>query len=185
MQDIQTSKSPPVGSASRNSQARSLVFREAVQPSDVDGVRNIVESTKFFSKDEVEVAVELVVARLTHGPSSGYYFLFGESDQEVVGYTCFGPIACTQASFDLYWIAVSERLRGQGVGKELIEQSEQSIKRMVGQRVYIETSSRPLYEPTRAFYLRCGYHEEARLRNFYAPDDDKVIYVRALQATSV
>ena len=49
-----------------------------------------------------------------------------------------------------------------------------------GQRIYIETSNRGQYVPTRAFYLKCGYAEDAVLREFYGPGDDKVIYVKAL-----
>lgn len=33
-----------------------------------------------------------------------------------------------------------------------------------------------LYAPTRKFYTSLGYAEEARLADFYAPGDDKVIY---------
>ncbi len=49
-----------------------------------------------------------------------------------------------------------------------------------GSRVYVETSSRPLYEPTRAFYLARGYREEARLPDFYGPGDAKVMYVKVI-----
>jgi hypothetical protein len=46
--------------------------------------------------------------------------------------------------------------------------------------VYIETSNRPQYVPTRAFYERCGYECEAVLKEFYGPGDDKVIFAKAL-----
>ncbi|MGH7286410.1 MAG: hypothetical protein ACREI8_00100, partial [Myxococcota bacterium] len=46
--------------------------------------------------------------------------------------------------------------------------------------VYVETSGRRDYEPTRAFYERAGYVAEARLADFYAPGDDKIVYVKAL-----
>jgi RimJ/RimL family protein N-acetyltransferase len=36
-----------------------------------------------------------------------------------------------------------------------------------------------MYNRTRRFYERCGYREEATLREFYSPGDDKVIYVKA------
>jgi hypothetical protein len=44
----------------------------------------------------------------------------------------------------------------------------------------VETSSRPLYEPTRRFYLACGYRLEAQLEDFYAPGDGKVIFLKVL-----
>ena len=42
----------------------------------------------------------------------------------------------------------------------------------------IETSARELYRPTQRFYERCGYEAEARLKDFYAPGDSKIIYVK-------
>jgi GNAT superfamily N-acetyltransferase len=155
-------------------------FRTDVRRTDPDAVREIVRSSGFFSAAEIEVAVELVSERLSRGESSGYHFLFIERDNRVTGYTCFGPIACTIASFDLYWIAVREEFRGQGLGRELLALSEQCIAELGGRRVYIETSSREQYNPTRAFYARCGYREEAVLADFYAPGDHKVIYVKPL-----
>ncbi|GAK58202.1 hypothetical protein U27_05175 [Candidatus Vecturithrix granuli] len=157
-----------------------LIFREDVFPTDVGHVRDIVASTGFFFEAEIEVAVELVQDRLTRGLASEYYFVFAEQDGKVLGYTCFGPIACTLASYDLYWIAVHHDARGKGIGKQLLAQSEKCIAARGGQRVYIETASREQYEPTRKFYLSCGYREEAILEDFYAPGDGKVIYVKAL-----
>jgi hypothetical protein len=49
-----------------------------------------------------------------------------------------------------------------------------------GSRVYIETSARSLYEPTRAFYLARGYSQVAELEDFYAPGDAKAMYVKVL-----
>jgi len=49
-------------------------------------------------------------------------------------------------------------------------------------QVYADTSSRPQYEPTRAFYLSCGYVQEAFLADFYSPGDGKVIFVKPLSA---
>ena len=142
-------------------------------------VREIVVSSGFFSKAEIEVAVELVQVRLNKGIESGYHFLFAEEDKKVVGYSCFGPIPCTVESYDIYWIAVQEDLRRSGLGVELLKKVEEKIKEMGGKRIYVETSSREQYEPTRSFYSRCGYRKEATLKNFYSPGDDKVIYLRA------
>lgn len=155
-------------------------FRENVLKDDPETVRRIVSSTGFFSAAELEVAVELVQERLNRGEASGYHFLFAENDGRTIGYACFGPIACTVGSFDLYWIVVDKEHQGGGVGRELLRHSEEIIGRMSGRRVYVETSSRPQYEPTRRFYERCGYSVEALLGDFYAPGDGKVILVRVL-----
>jgi GNAT superfamily N-acetyltransferase len=155
-------------------------MREEVLPADIEAVRRIVESTGFFSKAEADVAAELVEERLNKGIQSGYYFLFAEQDGRVVGYSCFGPIACTLFSYDLYWIAVEDAFRGQGLGRQLLEASEKAIAKLGGRRIYVETSSREQYHPTRAFYLRCDYLEASVLEDFYAPGDSKVTYLKVL-----
>ena len=74
----------------------------------------------------------------------------------MLGYTCYGPIALTAGSYDLYWIAVDKSTQGLGLGRTLLEKSEQIIRQEGGRRIYIETSTRPPYAPTRAFYERSG-----------------------------
>ena len=155
-------------------------FREDVQPSDLEVIRNIVFSSGFFSKEEVEIAVELAQERLKSGAGSGYYFLFIEKDKEVIGYTCFGPISGTKSSFHLYWIAVHKNFRGLGIGRTLLSQCETIISNMGGFRIYAETSSREQYKPTRRFYQLCGYKKEAILKDFYDLNDSQVIYVKVL-----
>jgi GNAT superfamily N-acetyltransferase len=155
-------------------------FRSTVTEEDLKRVRAITDSTGFFYPEEVDTAVELVEDRLAKGPRCGYHFLFAEQDGETVGYTSFGPIACTRESYDLYWIVVSGSYRGKGLGTQLLEQSEEAIAFLGGTRVYIETSARPLYAPTRAFYLARGYSQIAELEDFYAPGDAKVMYLKVM-----
>lgn len=161
---------------------KTLHLREKVISSDPDAVRRITQSTGFFSEAEIAVAVELVEERLSKGPQSGYFFVFAEQEGHVAGYACFGPIACTVASYDLYWIAVEAGRQGQGVGRMLLEASERAIAKMGGRRIYVETSSRAQYQPTRAFYLGRDYQEEAVLEDFYASGDAKIVYLKVLPA---
>jgi len=158
----------------------SITFRYEVGPEDRETVRRLVESTGVFSRVEVDVAIELVEERLAHGDKSDYYFVFAELDGRPAGYTCFGPVPLTESSFDLYWIAVDKSLQGRSLGRALLEETEKLIRQKGGRRVYIETSNRSQYAPTRGFYLRCGYGQAALLKDFYAPGDDKVIYAREI-----
>ncbi len=162
------------------SDCESLSFRENVLPGDSAAVRAIVASTGFFYDHEVDVAVELVDERLQKGLGSGYLFLFAEQSGRVVGYSCYGEIACTDGSYDLYWIAVDNDCRNQGIGKNLLEKTEALIAGRKGRAIWVETSGQEKYLPTRKFYLRFGYRQEAVLKGFYADDDDKVIYVKRL-----
>jgi ribosomal protein S18 acetylase RimI-like enzyme len=151
-------------------------LRSNVTSADRDAVRRIVEATGFFRADEVEVAVKRVAEGLAKGSASGYDFIFAEFDGEVAGYACYGPIACSLGSYDLYWIAVDPQRQGQGIGKVLLCEAERRIIERGGRHIYIETSGRPQYTPTRAFYERCGYEVAAVLPEFYDRDDDKVIW---------
>lgn len=155
-------------------------FRYETTPADRRHVRDIVISAGFFSPAEVDVAVELVDERLAKGPAGGYHFVFADRTGQTCGYACYGPIAGTAASFDLYWIAVEASCRGGGLGKMLLAEAERLIRAAGGRRVYAETSNREQYTPTRAFYEHCGYRLEAILADFYAPGDDKAIYVKVL-----
>ena len=49
----------------------------------------------------------------------------------------------------------------------------------------VETSALPAFARTRAFYRTNGYVEDARIREFYAPGEDKVVFCKALAAPVV
>ncbi|MBG0776581.1 MAG: GNAT family N-acetyltransferase [Desulfovibrionaceae bacterium] len=178
---------PAPSVAARADAAAVEAFREEPVAADAAEVRAITTSTGAFAPAEVDVAVELVEERLAKGPASGYFFLFadaapatGRAAGAVDGYACFGPIACTVSSYDLYWIAVRQDLRGSGLGTRLLAAAEARIRAMGGTRIYVETSSRPDYAATRGFYVARGYRVEGVFEDFYAPGDHKVVYVRVL-----
>ncbi len=155
-------------------------LRKEVRKDDLSRVETIVRSTGFFREDEVVVAVELVEERLRKGAESGYEFIFAEVNGETVAYSCFGLIPCTLHSFDLYWIATHKDHMNRGIGRELLKESESAIYLMGGHAIYVETSSRELYEPTRAFYENNEYFIKSHYENFYDEDDDKIVYVKYL-----
>lgn len=158
-----------------------ITYRTDVRTSDRNDVRQIVESTEFFSEAEAGIAVELVEERLSKGLQSGYHFLFGELTGRMIGYTCFGPIPGAANRYDLYWIVVHHDFRRAGIGKSLMVKTEEAIEKQGGERIYIDTSSRDQYRTTRLFYQSCGYQKEAVLKDFYGSGDDKVIYVKPIR----
>ncbi|MDA8125073.1 MAG: GNAT family N-acetyltransferase [Deltaproteobacteria bacterium] len=155
-----------------------ILHRQQVRSADCEAVGRLVRATGFFSEEEAGIAVELVDERLLKGESSGYFFLLAEAKDRLLGYSCFGPIPGSTHSYDLYWIAVDPEAQGKGIGKRLLIESERIMAARGARRIYADTSSRPQYEPTHAFYRSCGYREEAFLRDFYGPGDGKVIFVK-------
>lgn len=155
------------------------VFRDHVIEDDRRCVRDIVRSTGFFSAEEVDVAEELVRERLQKGLDSGYLFVFAQSSDGLVrGYACYGPVPCTARTFDLYWIAVRADGRGRGLGKALMAEVERRLSASGGGKLIAETSSREQYIPTQRFYRSCGFLEEARIRDYYAPGEDILYFTK-------
>lgn len=158
-----------------------ITYREQIKLSDLEAISRIVKSSTFFSEEEIELASELAQEKLSDGEACSYQFLFGEEGDFVWGYTCFGLIPATAGSYDLYWIAVDNALRAQGLGKQLLDKSEDIIRNSGGSHIYAETSSRPQYQSTQQFYEKCGYLREAFLKDFYAAGDGKVIYSKIIK----
>jgi ribosomal protein S18 acetylase RimI-like enzyme len=157
-----------------------IKFRQQIKQTDIEAIEKIVRSSGFFSPVEIDIAVELAEEKLAEGTASSYEFLFVEYKNIVCGYSCFGLIPMTSDSYDLYWIAVNDNLRGQSIGKKLLAKSENIIFSLGGRRIFVETSSRNPYRPTHNFYESCGYHKEAILKDFYSAGDSKIIYSKEL-----
>ena len=153
-------------------------YRRDVTASDRECIRRIVESTDYFSPAETGIALDLVEERLEKGARSGYEFLLAEAHDVVIGYTCFGAIPGTLSSFDIYWIVVRRDCQRNGIGALLLRATEFLIAEAEGRKIFVDTSSRPQYEPTRRFYERCGYRIAAMIDDFYGPGDGKIIYVK-------
>ncbi|MBU1340648.1 MAG: GNAT family N-acetyltransferase [Proteobacteria bacterium] len=156
-----------------------MEFRKKLKQSDSAFVREILASSHFFYDYELDVAEELVQENLIKGQEkSGYIFIIAEKSKIPVGFVCYGKTPCTADSFDLYWIGVHQNQKGNGIGKTLMHLLEEDIADLGGKNIWIETSSRPLYEPTRMFYLKTGYEMIAQLPNFYGKNDDKLIFLK-------
>jgi ribosomal protein S18 acetylase RimI-like enzyme len=144
-------------------------------------IHAINASTSLFSQEEVECVDELWQEYQDNGPErSGYYFLVDKEDEQVLAYSCYGPRALTDRTYDLYWIAVDPHARRGGIGRKLLLATEAAIREMGGRLLIVETSSLPEYAPTRSFYLATGYLLEATLKDFYKEGDDLVIFTKHL-----
>lgn len=149
-------------------------------PSARDAVERILIDTGMFRDDEIVVALEVIDSYLAN-PDRDYTALGAfTQDGELIGYSCHGPTPCTLGTWDLYWIAVAPSAQRAGAGSALLQEVERRLAELDARMLLIETSSQPRYEPTRGFYTRHGYHEVARVPEFYAPGDDRVIFAKRI-----
>lgn len=157
-----------------------------------EAIADIVRATGVFGELEIAVAIELFDA--TYGPplagedaaaageGADYEFLgLFDTGGALIGYACFGPTPGTDRGYDLYWIAVAPAAQGTGAGTFLMSEVERRLRERNARLVLAETSSRVAYAPTRAFYMARGYTEAARVREFYGPEDDRVMFTKRLQ----
>ena len=156
-----------------------------LRPENRARLAELLVDTGVFHADEVEVALSLF--DLTHGGGAGandapidYEFVGAFEGDQLVGYACFGPTPATEGTYDLYWLAVDPVVQGRGIGRALVRDVEEKLIGRGGRLLVVETSSRPDYASTRQFYVRSGYTEAARVRDFYAPADDRILLTTRL-----
>jgi ribosomal protein S18 acetylase RimI-like enzyme len=140
-------------------------------------IEEIVRACGVFSDEEVAVALEVfdTATAATAAVPADYELLGAFDGDHLLGYACFGPTPSTDRTYDLYWIAVHPDAQRSGVGAALMTEAERQLEARRARLVIIETSSRDDYVPTRRFYEKRGYVEAARLRDFYAPGDDRLV----------
>jgi D-alanine-D-alanine ligase len=149
-------------------------LRDLDQCADRAAIERLLVATQAFADHEIAVALELV----DEPRETGYRFVVAEVAGAVAGYACFGETPCTIGTYDLYWIAVDPASQGSGVGRALLDAVETAVRGAGGRLLVIETASKPEYAATRAFYERCGLDLVARIPDFYARGDDKLVYCR-------
>jgi ribosomal protein S18 acetylase RimI-like enzyme len=160
---------------------------------DADRIAEITRATGVFREEELRIAAEVfaeAVAAATRTGGAGdsaafpaaelpYYLLGAELDGRLLGWICWGATPCTEGTWDLYWLAVDPSAQGHGVGTALVEEME---SRLAGRArlIAVDTSGRTDYTPTRRFYESRGYRAVGVVPDFYAPQDDQVIFTKRL-----
>jgi len=155
------------------------VVRE-LAPADRPRVDAMVRAAGLFRDDEVAVALEVFDGVATpSGPQRDYFGAGAVIEGQLAGWIAWGPTPCTAGTYDLYWLVIDPELHGRGIGTVLVHEME---RRLAGtaRLIVVETAGRSEYAGTRAFYEARGYRRTATIPDFYAPDDDLVVYVKAL-----
>jgi GNAT superfamily N-acetyltransferase len=147
-------------------------------PDDKPEILSMLKETNFFRPQELLVAQEVLDDALAEGANGHYQSFAAEENGKLVGWICFGPAPCTISTFDIYWLVVTPQKQRNGVGAFLMKYAANLIKNRNGRLIVAETSGHPRYHSTRRFYEKMNYSPVSCIRDFYAPGDDKVIYVK-------
>lgn len=147
-----------------------------LKPADAAKIEGILNKIEIFNRDDVKIAMDLVNAAASDLHQTDYNIFVYEHDGMILGYHCTGKRALTNGVYDLYWIATDPGYGKKGIGKSLLEHSENFIKENNGRWLLIETSSRESYTATRNFYLRNNYSIVSEIKDFYAVDDSLIVF---------
>ncbi|HRZ86522.1 MAG TPA: GNAT family N-acetyltransferase [bacterium] len=159
-----------------------LTIRSATD-SDKKFIGAMLAETNAFTSEETACALELLDIYLTNPRQTDYdFFCAVTPDNTPRGYVCYGKAPFTDAVFYLYWIAVHPDSQGTGVGHMLMLHLEKLLAAQNARMLLIETASKQTYENTRKFYLRNGFSEYSRIKDFYRVSDDRITYGKALPA---
>lgn len=152
---------------------------QSVRPDQQPAIRAIAEAIGLFSAEELEELSGMLAAALAGELGEGHRWIT-YVDNAPVGVAYYAPEAYANGVWNLYFIAVHPDRQGQGIGSQLIQYVEQELSKQGERLLLVETSGLPSFSKTRAFYRKQGYEEEARIREFYNPGEDKIIFRKAL-----
>lgn len=130
-----------------------------------------------------EAALEQVRARLNaylEGGSDALWYTADEGGPIGVAYCASEPVTNGTWNLLLLWTRSDHSHRG--VGTALVQEIERELRDRRVRLLVVDTSGLPEFEAARAFYKKCGFSEEARIRNFFADGDDKIVLAKTLLA---
>ena len=148
---------------------------------DSDALMSIVESSGQFDTDGI-AHVKSTLEQYFNGESQDIWLTADDSEPVAVAYCA--PEAVTDGTWNLLMLWTRKDREGQGHGSALVEKVEHYLAARGARLLIVETSGLPAFETARAFYSKCGFQQEARIKNFFAAGDDKLVYTKAVASAS-
>jgi len=143
---------------------------------DVAGWKRILEETELFPP---EMLSDMIGGFLSDAETADLW-LTCEVGGDVCGFCYAVPEPMTEGTWNMLAIAVRPSKQGNGAGGALVKHLEDQL-RVRGQRLLVvDTSGSDAFDQTRRFYRKNRYVEEARIRDYWAAGDDKVVFSKAL-----
>lgn len=143
---------------------------------DLAALKLVLDETDLFPSEMLPDMVSGFLA----GESSEDVWLTYERDGKAIGFCYAVPEKLTDGTWNMLAIAVLPSMQGKGVGGALVEELEAYLKERHHRVLIADTSGAEGFEQTRDFYRKRGYSEEARIRDFWAAGDDKVVFWKEL-----
>lgn len=154
------------------------VIRPAT-PDDVAAVVELAVAAELFAPEEAGIVEGLMSEYFERKQAEGDLCVL-DVEAEPLGVAYYAPATAADRAWYLTMIAVKPERQGHGRGGSLLRHVEDDLRTRGNRLLLVETSGAPQYDRTRDFYRKCGYTEEARIRDFWTQGDDNVIFRKAL-----
>lgn len=148
-------------------------------PEDVTALLEVANATGLFAPEHLELLRDMLADYFGDRSDDGNFWIT-DDDHGPVGVAYCELERMADQVWNLQLIAIHPERQRQGRGRTLLHYVEQALQARGGRLLLVETSGLPDFERTRAFYCKCGYEEEARIRDFYQVGEDKIVYRKAL-----
>jgi ribosomal protein S18 acetylase RimI-like enzyme len=143
---------------------------------DIPALQSVLNETGLFPADMLPG----LVSNFFTSEDSADLWMSCEVNRTAVGFCYAVPEQLTDGTWNMLAIAVHPESQGGGHGAALVRSLETAL-RARGQRILLaDTSGSDEFTLTRSFYRKNGYVEEARIRDFWARGDDKVVFWKRL-----
>jgi len=150
---------------------------------DAERIEQIAIDTNMFSVGEVGCFDKMLSGFFDSSLADHRWFVVEDSRGRVIAAANDAPEPFADRMGNLYSIAVVAEEQGRGLGDLLIEHVERELRSRgdaVARVLIVEASSTGQYVRTREFYRNHGFGKVARIRQFYGPADDKVVFWKSL-----
>ena len=150
---------------------------------DIDAIRSLAINNGMFEPDSMGDFDEMMSGYLDDSLADHAWVVAEDGTGQVVGAAYYAPEPFADRLWNLYFLAVRPGQHRDGSGTALISHVEQTLRQLGETRariLIVETSSLDAYAQARAFYRKHDYDEEARIRDFYGPGDNKVVFWKSL-----
>ena len=147
----------------------------SITPDDLPELKTVIDANELFPSDMLD---ETIFDYFNNKNTKDYWFTYDDGKPVAIAYCA--PEKMTEGTWNLYLIAVHPDYQGLGYGTSMLNHIEQKLANYGERILLIETSSLESFEGTRKFYRKCGYHQEASIRDFYQAGEDKIVFRKSL-----
>lgn len=146
---------------------------------DLPTIKEIIDANNLFPSSLLD---EMLSDYFNTDDSNEYWFTYDNGKPIAIAYCA--PEKMTDGTWNLYLIAVHPEHQKAGYGSCMVQHIEETLADRGERILLVETSALEDFEGTREFYRKCGYEQEAQIREFYQVGEDKIIFRKSLTGSS-